>query len=1463
MNLALKRAIVEYIRRKDPNGDVVASITPSNDWMTGNVQYNFEHLGKGRDCGYWDDTYYTGAEELVRAYLLVRLVKDLRYPLDKSIILEEPYSIGHPSHKEARLDIRVGDRREAASEKSFMLIECKAPERYHVERTEAIQNQLFCIAPLEHTTNNHPVRYLNYYSVHWEGDQIREEMELIDFSEHQNWEEWDAAGQPVASTTIPADYGVAVTSVYINKRPDQLQQGEQLLDRSKDRDFFQRLQKDLYNKLWGGSTEYNYVFKNLARLFLAKIYDEMTTQPGKAYSFQVRHRTDPTTSKTAKESVRELFERINQLSKESTVMLGYSEKENRGYGIEEDYVDANKVAYVVNQLEGISVVENVHARNGDILGDFYEGIISQGFKQDRGTFFTHKNIVYFVLYGLCLDDLVRDLATDSADPRLPFICDAACGSGTFLVEGMKFVTKFLPSKNGQVARVRQALSKWSTDEAPHLWAGEYVYGIDDNLDLALSTKVNMVLHRDGNLNIFKSDALRPFAEFPNTPVARSSTSLLLQHQEDKSAPYPYDTNEQFDIVVSNPPFAVPMDPERKKSYRRRFLFADTPNSEVIFLERYYQLLRPNGRLGIVLPESVFDTGENLPVRLFLYRHFELLGIVSLPQLAFNPFTSTKTCLLFARKKTREEVAAFDSKWKSAADEYKSLRKHPLVKWGIENRRLHDALMNLCVGIGYDYSPMRNSLLPDDLESLLHGLTKAPQQGKTDGRRVTDILRRIDLHFARAPFRSIRTKSDTWVKGNSEMLKLVKDFADSVGVAFQADEHGHISPECFTEQACDLIAAAARAADSSRGHGAKRYQNSWDRIRKKVEKYLSKSVNGDLSHDTESRRVLKRYLKSSLDEHDGNLPLLDLVDKYLDDIVAIGEINDTFGKFPNQPKMQPLNHANAWWVFGEVVDDPTFRYDIFMAQAEEIGYKRGKGNRYQSRRNDLFSCDDPNDLLHSIRPDAPDAILGALRAHVHRRKNSHTRTLSLGFLSGSQNIAGQVTLRADPKFRFFWDVLEGNPLASTESTTCLRSLSLPCPKVFVPKGHLEEAHEIVELDLVEPRTSLYLTPSGDYEPVDEIGGPKLKFGPCTFVFSNLRPYLGKIVLNEPERDLIGSNKWIPVRLKGGVVDPVYLKYLLLTSRFLETYSHLCWGKSMPQMSEHDLLRIRFPLPTPDRQRDAGRRIVELESQLTDKHRGLKSKVEIVDEIFAQEFGYARDQQKASVPAISYKRNIHDFAGSFDLRGGVRFHNPKFSSLNSILTTINSRRFRDVVVRPLLRLGASVDPDKDYDDDGEACFVSPAVIKNYEFDLEAAQRVTDEYYQENFRLSGLSENDVVIARSGEGTIGKAAMFDGQGLCIHGDFTMRVRFNQRIKPEFGLYFCCSSLFQLQVEKNKRGMGNMTNFFPSQLLSFWITCPSPERQEQIAEATREALSCYERQREEVRLLRDRIDEIVLNSLN
>jgi type I restriction enzyme M protein len=74
-----------------------------------------------------------------------------------------------------------------------------------------------------------------------------------------------------------------------------------------------------------------------------------------------------------------------------------------------------------------------------------------------------------------------------------------------------------------------------------------------------------------------------------------------------------------------------------------------------------------------LPESVFDTTENKYIRLFLYKYFIVKAVISLPQIAFEPFTSTKTSILLAQKKTKKDIKLWNDTWLKYAREFSILK----------------------------------------------------------------------------------------------------------------------------------------------------------------------------------------------------------------------------------------------------------------------------------------------------------------------------------------------------------------------------------------------------------------------------------------------------------------------------------------------------------------------------------------------------------------------------------------------------------------------------------------------------------------------------------------------------------------------------------------------------------------------------------------------------------------------
>ena len=241
--------------------------------------------------------------------------------------------------------------------------------------------------------------------------------------------------------------------------------------------------------------------------------------------------------------------------------------------------------------------------------------------------------------------------------RLPFVIDPSCGTGTFLVHYMKYVQKYIEENHKTISAgdddIGDFIISHLSGSNPYRWVIDYVYGIDSEQVLAAACQLNMILHGDGSTNIYSANGLDSFENYSNLEVT-GATNILSPRPQIERTYYPKNTIDKFDVVISNPPFSVDIN---QTAIQDNFdIFKG--ESEVYFLERWYQLLKPSGRIGVVLPESFFSVGEGIEGRLFLYKHFNIKSIVSLPNHAFSPHTTTSTSLLFAIRKLRKRRNSF-------------------------------------------------------------------------------------------------------------------------------------------------------------------------------------------------------------------------------------------------------------------------------------------------------------------------------------------------------------------------------------------------------------------------------------------------------------------------------------------------------------------------------------------------------------------------------------------------------------------------------------------------------------------------------------------------------------------------------------------------------------------------------------------------------------------------------------
>src|SRR3989344_2948453 len=372
----------------------------------------------------WKIDKFRGDEEIVRTYLLARLAGDLGYK-PENIELEKEYDLGRPKVNKPRVDVIVRDDKGDA----FLYMELKSPQDYEKDKDEVIEKQLFNLASQEKGQGKN-VKYLVLYTIEIIDGEIKDKCVIVDYEKFSSFDSWKEVRD--FADELPARYGKAQKEPYIKGKKD--------LETSFTNEKLDGLRKNLHNVLWGGGgTDDNDVFSSLVNIILAKIQDESEKKNGEEYDFQIRTFKDGESF----ESNEQLFEKINELYKRALkqrLNIVDEAKLKKSFVIDENKFSLTKLKYTVAELERFSFVDGKNSLNGkDILGDFFEGIIREGFKQSKGQFFTHINIVKFMLWGLQLDKLAIERV--NKDLEIPYLIDPSAGSGTFLIEYMKFITE--------------------------------------------------------------------------------------------------------------------------------------------------------------------------------------------------------------------------------------------------------------------------------------------------------------------------------------------------------------------------------------------------------------------------------------------------------------------------------------------------------------------------------------------------------------------------------------------------------------------------------------------------------------------------------------------------------------------------------------------------------------------------------------------------------------------------------------------------------------------------------------------------------------------------------------------------------------------------------------------------------------------------------------------------------------
>lgn len=345
-------------------------------------------------------------------------------------------------------------------------------------------------------------------------------------------------------------------------------------------------------------------FDSAIKLLAAKLLDESEQVPGQSSVFQI-HKTPDGTHRAVQGLYRRALQRWPLLN---------------GVGSELN-ISPQHLVRSMRPLIGWRFAES------DLtwLDATLERLVARDAKGALGQYFTPRDVI-----RLCIDILNPNSKDKVIDP--------ACGSGGFLFEA-----------------TRHSLE--------NVGASPMCLGIDFG---ARAVKVAALLAAatpKAKITVSKANSIDGRLYARDTP----SEWQPYISRESGSATHRAKTWGAWNklggtVLATNPPFAGNIDEaEILDAYESQLIKSgrEVVSREHLFLERAVNLLRPQGRLAIVLPQGLLANPSASYLRTWLFRRCRILGVIGLHPHAFLPYTSVKTALLFAVKLPSDEAAPSD------------------------------------------------------------------------------------------------------------------------------------------------------------------------------------------------------------------------------------------------------------------------------------------------------------------------------------------------------------------------------------------------------------------------------------------------------------------------------------------------------------------------------------------------------------------------------------------------------------------------------------------------------------------------------------------------------------------------------------------------------------------------------------------------------------------------------------
>lgn len=352
----------------------------------------------------------------------------------------------------------------------------------------------------------------------------------------------------------------------------------------------------------------------IINLIFCKIYDERFTKPEDTVKFRAGVDED---DEEVRKRILDLFDKVK---KQYNDVIDVADSV---------LLDAKCLKYIVGELQLYSLKDS----SRDAVGEAFEIFIGPSLKGGQGQFFTPRNVV----------NMVINMIDPDTDEK---ILDPACGSGGFLVESLRYVWNKLEEKATELGWPEAEI-----EAEKQKVAIKNFRGIDKDNFLSKVAKAYLAILGDGRGGVHCENSLDKFTNWS----AKTKEDIV---------------EGTFDVIVTNPPFGKKLSIDAteilelydlghkwKQDGDGNFVMeglVDKQPPQILFIERCFQMLKPGGRMGIVLLESIFGMPKYQYVVDYIRKKSKILAVVTLPEDLFQPNTHAKCCVLICQKYKEDE-----------------------------------------------------------------------------------------------------------------------------------------------------------------------------------------------------------------------------------------------------------------------------------------------------------------------------------------------------------------------------------------------------------------------------------------------------------------------------------------------------------------------------------------------------------------------------------------------------------------------------------------------------------------------------------------------------------------------------------------------------------------------------------------------------------------------------------------